>query len=80
MKALPFCSLASLFVLAISLLTITPSVQAEANRDKPPYSLTLEQVESWSITSKLADKNNIAKVSLQPRFVAQLNEKKLFYQ
>ena len=76
MKALSFYSMLSLFVLVISILTVSPLVQAEANRDKPPYSLTLEQVESWSITSKLADKNNIAKVSLQPRFVAQLNETK----
>jgi len=47
---------------------------AEINNNLPPLSLTLSQVEQWTPNSKFADKNNIAKVLLQKRFVAQLDE------
>lgn len=56
-------------------LTLT-SAQAEINQNRPPFSLTLSQVEQWSPDGILADKKNISSVPLQKRFVTQLGNNK----
>jgi endo-beta-N-acetylglucosaminidase D len=60
-------------MLAVVFIGLMPaSVYAEINRNKPPFSLTLAQVEQWSPNSTLADKNNVSSVPLNKRFVADL--------
>jgi endo-beta-N-acetylglucosaminidase D len=55
---------------------MSASVHADINRNKPPFSLTLAQVEQWSPNSTLADKNNVSSVPLKKRFVAELGNNK----
>jgi endo-beta-N-acetylglucosaminidase D len=61
-----------LIVLTSTLFTVPTTATAEINNAKPPFSLTLEQIENWSPSSALADKNNISSVPLSKRFVADL--------
>ncbi|OKY26551.1 hypothetical protein BI291_11410 [Thalassotalea sp. PP2-459] len=58
----------------ITLFTLSVSSWAEINNNRPPFSLTLSQVEQWSPSSKWADKNNISRVDLQPRMLASYDE------
>lgn len=59
-------------IIAIVLSSLALTASADINNNKPPFSLTLDQVERWSPQSTLADKNNISSVPLNPRFIAQL--------
>jgi len=56
------------------LLSIT--VQADINKNLPPFSLTLTQAENWTPESQWADKNNISTVPLKARIIAQLGDRK----
>lgn len=57
----------SALLLASTLLTPFP-IYADINHNKPPLSLTLEQVKSWSETPSLKAENVISTVPVQPRF------------
>lgn len=66
MLQLLFC--VSLFILSVA------QCHAQINSDKPPFSLTLEQLEQWTVDSDLADSRNISKVPVAARFIAPLRE------
>lgn len=65
------------FLIAISLLVLSTLTRAEINNNLPPFSLTLSQVEQWSPTSVWADKNNVSRVALQSRIIAELGNHQL---
>lgn len=58
----------------VALVTFTISSWAEINNNRPPFSLTLSQLEQWTPSSKWADKNNISQVDIQPRVLAAYDE------
>ena len=59
-----------LYFVFLLLVSITSS--AEINNNRPPFSLTLAQVEQWSPSSELADKSNISLEPLRKRIVTDL--------
>lgn len=59
-------------IITILLFLLALPASADINNNRPPFSLTLTQVEQWSPNSKFADKNNISIVPLSKRFVAKL--------
>lgn len=59
-------------LIAISVTLFSIKANAEINQNKPPFSLTLDQIEQWSPNSVFADKNNISSVPLHMRFVTDL--------
>ncbi|MFT5757619.1 MAG: endo-beta-N-acetylglucosaminidase D [Alteromonadaceae bacterium] len=61
----------------VFLLMISPSLLAEINTNRPPFSLTLSQVEQWSPTSIWADKRNVSSVALQKRIHTDLGNQKM---
>jgi len=68
----------SAFVVIIIILSgMLLTVNAEINKTKPPFSLTLAQVKNWSPTSSSAEPTNVSTITLQARFIAHLDEKKL---
>lgn len=62
----------AIFFISSTIFTVGATATDEINKDKPPFSLTLAQVEQWSPSSELANKNNISSVPLSKRFVAEL--------
>jgi len=60
------------FILVVVLLMMPQAGFADINNNRPPFSLTLAQVEQWTPTSKWADKNNVSTITLQPRITADL--------
>lgn len=65
-----------LFFIVVLLAVVSSSSQAEINNNRPPFSLTLEQVEQWSPNAATTDINNISTVALRKRFVAELGNNK----
>jgi len=65
-----------LLLIVIFLGLVSTSVLAEINNNRPPFSLTLAQVEQWSPSTTTTDKNNISSVPLKKRFVADLGNNK----
>jgi len=59
-------------LIAVLLSLMSVSAQAEINNNRPPFSLTLAQVEQWSPNAATTDINNISSVPLEKRFVAEL--------
>lgn len=45
----------------------------QINNDAPPFSLSMEQLHTWSENSTLADKKNVSNEPVKERFVAQLS-------
>jgi endo-beta-N-acetylglucosaminidase D len=66
-----------LLLIVVFIGSVSTSAHAEINNNRPPFSLTLTQVEQWSPTSIFADQNNISSVPLKKRFVAELGNNKL---
>lgn len=60
-------------IAVMALFTI--SGRSQINTNEPPFSLTVSQVDRWRSDSKLADPDNVSRVSLAPRFVASLDGK-----
>ncbi|GLX77360.1 hypothetical protein tinsulaeT_07000 [Thalassotalea insulae] len=65
--------LPQIYCIILVWLVLSKVGRAEINQNRPPFSLTMAQVETWTPESKWADSNNVSHVSLQPRFVAQLS-------
>lgn len=62
-----------IITLSMLMALASTAVNSEINKNRPPFSLTLEQALQWSEDSNLADRNNVSAVDLQPKFVAQLD-------
>ena len=64
------CSVLFLF----SVVGYSSLALADINKDKPPFSLTLEQAKNWSAESVYADSANVSHVPLKSRFSAVLDK------
>lgn len=60
----------SLIFFSLSLSIAFCSVKAEINNNKPPLSLTLEQVKSWSQNQQIKDDSHVSHQAVKPRFRA----------